>query len=141
MIRDFRNTDLEPVLDVWLRASIKAHNFIKPEFWRNQLDAMREVYLPAATSRVFERNGLVVGFCSLHGDSLAALFVSPEQQGTGVGTQLLKDAMRSKSVLELTVYSANIPSIRFYENQGFEILEEQLDEHTGQPEKLMRWAR
>ncbi len=141
MIRDFRKTDLEPVLDIWLCASIKAHHFIKPEFWRNQLDAMREVYLPGSISRVFEKNGLVVGFCSLHGDFLAALFVSPEQQGTGIGTQLLRDAMKCKSVLELTVYSANSPSIRFYENQGFEMLEERLDERTGQPEKLMRWAK
>jgi putative acetyltransferase len=140
MIRDFRNIDLEPVLDIWLRASIQAHNFIAPEFWRDQLDAMREVYLPGAMTRVFEADGMVVGFCSVYGDTVAALFVSPECQGVGIGTQLLTDAKRSKSVLELTVYSANVPSIRFYETQGFETLNEQRDEHTGYLEKVMRWV-
>lgn len=140
MIRDFSNVDLEPVLDVWLRASIQAHHFIEPEFWRTQLDAMREVYLPSAMSRVFEADGAVVGFCSVYGDAVAALFVSPEHQGSGIGTQLLADAMASKSTLQLTVYSANTPSIRFYENHGFVVLEEQLDEHTGQLEKVMRWV-
>lgn len=140
MIRDFRNADLESVLDIWLRASIQAHNFIAPEFWRAQLDAMREIYLPGAMSRVFEVNGVVVGFCSVYGDSVAALFVLPEHQGAGIGTQLLTDAKTFKSVLELTVYSSNAPSIRFYENQGFETLNERLDEHTGHLEMVMRWV-
>lgn len=140
MIRDFRNVDLEPVLDIWLRASIQAHHFIAPEFWHSQLDAMREVYLPGAMSRVFEADGTVAGFCSVYGDTLAALFVSPERQGDGIGTRLLADAMASKSTLQLTVYSANARSIHFYENQGFVVLNEQLDAHTGHLEKVMRWV-
>jgi putative acetyltransferase len=140
MIRDFRNVDLEPVLDIWLRASIQAHHFIAAKFWHSQLAAMREVYLPGAMSRVFEADGTVVGFCSVYGDTLAALFVSPERQGDGIGTQLLADAMASKSTLQLTVYSANAPSIHFYENQGFVVLNEQLDAHTGHLEKVMRWV-
>lgn len=140
MIRDFRNVDLEPVLDIWLRASIQAHHFIAPEFWRSQLGAMRKIYLPGAMSRVFEADGAVAGFCSVFGDTLAALFVSPERQGDGIGTQLLADAMASRSTLQLTVYSANVPSIHFYENQGFVVLNEQLDEHTGHLEKVMRWV-
>ncbi|MGE8338630.1 N-acetyltransferase [Pseudomonas laurylsulfatiphila] len=140
MIRDFRNVDLEPVLDIWLRASIQAHHFIAPEFWRSQLDAMREVYLPGAMSRVFEADGTVVGFCSVYADTLAALFVSPERQRDGIGTQLLADAMASQSTLQLTVYSANVPAIHFYEKQGFIALNEQLDAHTGHLEKVMRWV-
>ena len=37
MIRDFRNADVEPVLDIWLQASTLAHHFITPEFWHKQL--------------------------------------------------------------------------------------------------------
>ena len=140
MIRDFRNVDLEPVLDIWLRASNQAHHFIAAEFWRSQLAAMREVYLPGAMSRVFEADWTVAGFCSVYGDTLAALFVSPERQRDGIGTQLLADAMASQSTLQLTVYSANAPAIHFYEKQGFIVLNEQLDAHTGHPEKVMRWV-
>lgn len=140
MIRDFQNTDLEPVLDIWLRASIQAHHFIPATFWRNQLDAMREVYLPSAASRVFEADGSVAGFCSIYGDTLAALFVSPEHQGSGIGTQLLADARMSRSTLQLAVYSANAPSLSFYEKHGFVVLNEQRDAHTGQLEKVMRWS-
>lgn len=139
MIRDFCTSDSESVLDIWLRASIQAHHFVAPEFWHSQLDAMRDVYLPSAITRVLEADGAVVGFCSVYQQTLAALFVSPEHQGRGVGAQLLADAMSAKSTLELSVYAANASAIRFYEKQGFVTVRERLDEHTGQPEKVMCW--
>ncbi|MBJ2285285.1 N-acetyltransferase [Pseudomonas sp. MF6755] len=140
MIRDLQNADLDAVLDIWLRASIQAHHFIAPTFWHEQLDAMREVYLPSAMTRVFEADAIPVGFCSVHADTIAALFVSPEHQGRGIGTQLLADAKAGKTALQLSVYCANTPSIRFYEQQGFVVLNEQRDEHTGHMEKVMRWV-
>lgn len=140
MIRDFQNTDLEPVLDIWLQASILAHHFIAPAFWHEQLGAMRDVYLPSAVTRVFEADGKVLGFSCVYEDTLAALFVAPEHQGGGVGTQLLADAMESRATLQLSVYSQNLPSLHFYKKHGFIVLNEQRDEHTGQLEQVMCWV-
>ena len=140
MIRNFHTPDLDPVLNIWLLASTQAHHFIPSTFWHEQLEAMRDIYLPSATTRVFEADGAVAGFCSVYGDTLAALFVAPARQGGGIGRQLLADAMLARSTLQLTVYSANAPAIRFYEAQGFVVLDEQLDEHTGHLEKVMRWV-
>jgi putative acetyltransferase len=91
---------------------------------------MRHVYLTAADSHIFEREGKVCGFCSLNQNVLAALFVAPEHQGAGIGAQLLADAKIRRPRLELAVYSANIPAPRFYERQGFVVLCEQRDEHA-----------
>ena len=140
MIRDFRNADVEPVLDIWLQASLVAHHFIAPEFWHEQLGAMREIYLPSAVTRVFEVDGQVRGFSCVYENTLAALFVSPAHQGRGVGTQLLEDAMGSRAALQLSVYSQNVSSIHFYQKNGFIVLSEQRDEHTGHLEKMMRWV-
>jgi len=139
MIRNMGPQDIEVVLNIWLEASIQAHGFIDASFWHSQLDAMRHVYLPAADSHIFEREGKVCGFCSLNQNVLAALFVAPEHQGTGIGAQLLADAKIRRPTLELAVYSANIPARRFYERQGFVVLCEQRDEHTGNLEIRMRW--
>lgn len=84
MIRNMGLQDIEAVLNIWLEASIQAHGFIDASFWHSQLDAMRHVYLPAADSHIFEREGKVCGFCSLNQNVLAALFVAPEHQGTGI---------------------------------------------------------
>jgi len=61
MIRPFRPDDLEPVLAIWLAASIRAHDFIAPAFWASKLDDMRDIYLPAAQIWVDEREGEVLG--------------------------------------------------------------------------------
>ncbi|MEZ9597475.1 GNAT family N-acetyltransferase, partial [Vibrio sp. 10N.286.46.A8] len=40
MIREYRPTDMETVLDIWLTASVKAHDFVAPEFWESQVGNM-----------------------------------------------------------------------------------------------------
>ena len=42
MIRKFIVSDMDDILDIWLKASIQAHNFINNEFWESKIDAMRK---------------------------------------------------------------------------------------------------
>lgn len=141
MIRAFVQDDMEAVLSIWLDASVEAHHFIEAAYWQSKVQVMREVYLPASETFVFELEGRVIGFYSLYDDHLAALFVAPSMQGKGVGSALLKDAQKRRSVLQLTVYQENHPSVLFYQHQGFEIQQAQQDEHTGHAEWLMTYAR
>ncbi|MBB4864980.1 putative acetyltransferase [Pseudomonas nitritireducens] len=140
LIRDLRDDDMERVLDIWLRASQQAHAFIEADFWQRRLGDMRDVYLPAAASRVVEDEGRVIGFYSLHDGALAALFVDPGHQGRGLGSRLMDDAKIHLPMLETAVYSANAGALAFYRRHGFEVLEERRDEHTGHAETLMGWS-
>ncbi|MBE0368176.1 GNAT family protein [Pseudoalteromonas aurantia] len=83
MIRQYKQEDSELVLDIWLQASIKAHDFVAAEFWGSQVSNMREIYIPASKTYVFEIDGGVIGFYSLYENLLAAIFVSPEHKGQG----------------------------------------------------------
>lgn len=141
MIRPYHPTDSDAVLDLWLRASILAHDFVPESFWREQLPAMRELYLPQAETLVLEEKGQVLGFASLHEQRLAALFVSPDAQGRGLGRRLLDDAKSRRDSLELGVYRANARAVAFYRAGGFVTLNETRDPHTGQPELTMHWSR
>jgi len=137
MIRQFKKTDMEQVLRIWLDASIKAHDFVEKEFWKSKVTDMRDTYLPAAETYVYYENGVIKGFLSLCGDTLAAVFVSPEVQGRGIGRQLIVKAKEIRNNLNLTVYKKNKKSIAFYKKCGFKIVREQVDEHTGKLELLM----
>lgn len=140
MIRRYQTCDINHVLDLWLDASIKAHDFIPEAFWREQLVAMRDHYLPQAENFVLEGEGRVLGFMSLHENRLEALFVSSHAQGRGLGRQLLQEAKRLRTALELNVYSANERAIAFYEAGGFSTVAESHDPVTGQQELTMRWT-
>lgn len=137
MIRKYRESDIEQILDIWLSASIKAHSFVGSEYWKSKVGEMRDVYIPASETFVFESEGQVVGFYSLYGDTLAAIFVSPSLQGKGIGSMLMNDAKSRRECLQLSVYSDNTPSINFYKQHGFISLVEQIDEHTGHREFIM----
>ncbi|CAM4042530.1 putative acetyltransferase [Ectopseudomonas alcaliphila] len=141
MIRPYHRTDSDAVLDLWLEASLQAHDFVPQAFWREQLTAMRDHYLPQAETLVLEENDQVLGFVSLHEQRLAALFVSPHAQGRGLGRQLLDEAKRRRDSLELGVYRANTRAVAFYRAGGFVTVDETRDPHTGQLELTMRWSR
>jgi len=137
MIRKFETTDMKDVLTIWLDASIQAHDFIESDYWRSNLDSMRDVYLPASEVVVAEVDCMVVGFYALHSNHLAAIFVDPKKQGKGIGKELLQHAKAQRPTLTLNVYQENVSSYEFYLKQGFKVETEQADEHTGHKEYVM----
>ncbi|MGP0172977.1 N-acetyltransferase [Pseudomonas sp. NCHU5208] len=139
MIRTFQPSDSDAVLDLWLAASIQAHDFVPPAFWQEQLPAMREHYLPNAETLVLDVEGQILGFLSLHEQRLAALFISPAAQGRGLGRALLDAAKQCRATLELDVYRANARAVNFYQAGGFRVIDEGPDPHTGQAQLTMRW--
>ncbi|HBC3450883.1 TPA: N-acetyltransferase [Vibrio parahaemolyticus] len=137
MIRKYNENDMDSVLEIWLNASVKAHDFISAEFWESQVENMCNIYIPASETYVYEAESKVVGFYALYENSLAAIFVAPELQGQGIGKQLLSHAKTQRAELCLSVYKENRASYQFYLSQGFKVVSEQLDEHTGHPEYTM----
>lgn len=140
MIRKYKEDDITEVLDVWLRASIQAHDFIDADFWESGIQDMENIYMPSSEVFVFKEKGIIAGFYAMHENMLAALFVKPEIQGRGIGSELLLHAKKNHSIIELTVYQKNKSAISFYEKHGFKEIKKQTCEHTAEPEILMRWC-
>lgn len=139
MIRAFEASDMHDVLNIWLEASIRAHSFVGKEFWKSKIEDMRETYIPNAETYVYSDGATVKGFFSLDGDRLAAMFVSPDEQGKGIGRRLMEKAKALRKKLTLSVYRENPQSIQFYRKCGFIIVRENVDEHTGHLEILLEY--
>jgi len=137
MIREFNDSDMDPVMDIWLSASIKAHDFVEASFWESQVENMRNIYIPASETYVFESGSEVIGFYSLNENNLAAVFVAPAFQGRGIGKQLISHAKKQRVRLTLSVYKENEAGYQFYLSQGFDVISEQTDVHTGHQEYTM----
>ncbi|MFD1630783.1 N-acetyltransferase [Pseudopedobacter beijingensis] len=141
MIRSFENKDLDCIISIWLKASILAHDFVEQNYWIKKSEDMRKIYLPSSHTFVFfDQEKGVIGFISLVKNYIAALFVSPEWQGKGIGKQLMDFAKQRHPILELGVYSKNSDSIIFYKKQGFKVIEKRVDEHTGEEETVMVYS-
>ena len=100
MIRELRKADINIVADIWLDTNIKAHYFISAQYWKRNLELVKELLLQA-TVYVYEDNYEIQGFIGMNSEYIEGIFVSEAMQSQGIGKILLnyvKD-IRSKLLL------------------------------------------
>ena len=137
MIRKLENNDIDRVMDIWLRSTVKAHHFIEKEYWEDNYDTVKNIYIPMADTYVYEKDE-IKGFISIiNNEFIGALFVDNESQGQGIGKALIKYVQNKYSVLNLAVYKDNYKSVEFYKKVGFKIKSENINEDTNFPEYIM----
>lgn len=138
MIREFEKIDLEEVAKIWIDTNMKAHDFIPSQYWQNNFQMVKEMFLQAEIY-VYEDTGRIQGFVGMDGDYVEGIFVAWEAQSQGIGKRLLDFVKERKKSLRLSVYEKNERAVRFYQREGFVIREERLDESTGEKEYVMVW--
>jgi putative acetyltransferase len=137
-IRPYHPKDLEGVLRIWEDASRVGHRFLPESFIASEREAVRDTYLPMASTWVHEENGEVTGFISLIDDEVGALFVDPKSHRRGIGRALLELAMDRHPRLDVEVFEPNTGARTFYETCGFVLIGEYLHSETGQTMVRMR---
>ena len=96
MIRLFEFRDLERIMEIWLEGNLKAHPFIKEEYWRQNYETVRSV-LPNAEVYVFEEDGGGPGLY-WHGRRIyCRIICSGGTPGTGIGHQLISEVKRKSA--------------------------------------------
>ena len=139
MIRKLNEADIDKVMDIWMKSTIKAHDFISKEYWQNNYNTVKEVYIPMSETFVYKDAQGIKGFISvINNEFIGALFVDIDFQGNGIGKQLIDYAVSKYGKLQLAVYKENKKSVEFYINRGFKIIEEQINDDTGSIEYYMK---
>ncbi len=116
---------------VWDAAVREAHPFLPESFIQAERAALTEQYFPATETWVADRLG-ILGFVSvLRGNEIAGLFVTPSEQGRGIGRRLLDAVVKPGEPMMVEVYEPNLEARVFYRRYGFEIFDRRLDEETG----------
>ncbi len=132
MIRKFGETDFEAIIGVWFAASQVATPFLSDEFLVEERDNIRKIWLPKAETWVYEGEVTVVGFISLIGNEVGAIFVHPDYQGRGIGRALMDHAASLRDYLYLDVFEEDAVGRRFYDRYGFQFERKHIHEQTGQ---------
>lgn len=138
ILRKASVADYEGIMRVWREASRAGHPFLSEEDLNAQELATRREHLPRADIMVADRDGAVVGFMAILGDSVVGLFVAPHAQGQGIGRQLVETAQVRSSILKLTVYEANHTARAFYAGLGFRPVGRSERDDEGRPLPVLR---
>lgn len=142
MIRTFKGNDLTVVMQIWLDSNIKAHNFIRKDYWTDNYAMVKEM-LPQAEVYVYEDDNThqIIGFIGLSNNYIAGFFIKENEQSKGIGKQLLNYVKEIKTNLSLSVYQKNVRAISFYQRENFFIQTEKIDDSTNEKEFIMNWLK
>jgi putative acetyltransferase len=142
-LRPYQAADEDAAIDLWLRswqAAYPALDFAaRLDWWRAR---WRNELVVTATIIVAEAQAGIIGFVTvdLRDGYLDQLVVAPEDWGSGLAATLLTKAKAlAPAGLELHVNQDNRRALRFYSKQGFAILAESVNPHSGRPTYAMRW--
>lgn len=122
MIRKYESKDVEVVMEIWRQASTQAHSFLNAEFVVKAEDDLRNIYLSATETWVYEMDGDVVGFISMLNNEIGGLFVLPYFQGKGIGSALVDFVATKFSEVEVEVFDRNSIGRAFYDKYGFKLI-------------------
>lgn len=142
MIRPLKITDLDTVMQIWLDGNLQAHHFIAAEYWQQNYNFVKQM-LPQSEIYVYEdeESDQIKGFVGLQDEFIAGIFVQQEARAQGIGQRLLNYAKSLHHCLKLSVYQKNELAIKFYKQNGFEVIRGQLDDATNEKEFLMQWQK
>ncbi len=85
----------------------------------------------------------LTGFIAFRKDWIDQLYVLPDQQRRGAGGALLRMAMTTSPRLDLWTFQRNTQARRFYESNGFAVIQETDGSRNEErePDVLYRWSR
>lgn len=133
--KEFVYEHLNELIKIWLETNIQAHHFIAEQYWRNNIEFVKKA-LPDAM--IFcQREECIKGFLGVSDGFIQGLFVKKEFQRKGIGRALIQEAKQYFDTLSLCVYVKNSNAVAFYQNMGFEIQEQNIQEETGEQEYHM----
>ncbi len=140
MIRKLQKTDIDTVSQIWLDANRDAHDFIPAEYWENNFLPVKKMLLQAEVYVYMDEcKNEIEGFVGLDQEYIAGIFVRKEARSGGIGKALLDFVKEKKQELTLNVYRKNERAVRFYEREGFQIIDRTVDKSTDEKEYLMKW--
>jgi putative acetyltransferase len=143
-LRDFAETDLPALIDLWAAAWTATGIPIDFDARRAWIDE-RLSALRAGGARIvvgLDASGKAAGFVTIDPRTGAVdqLCVAPAERGSGLAVALIEEAKRrSPGLIDLEVNEANPRARRFYEREGFSVVGRGVSPHSGLPTLEMRW--
>lgn len=129
---------MEQLLTIWESSVSATHLFLSD----SEIEKIKK-YIPQALREipdliiVVNENQIPIGFMGIIKQHLEMLFISSEERGKGIGSELLNDAIEKYLVTDLAVNEQNHLAKEFYEHMGFEVYKRTKFDEQGNPYPLL----
>lgn len=128
------------ILDLWLRTASHAHPFIEDNFWEKHYDKIKSKYFSDGEGFVYTVGDKIAGYiCVTDENYISGLFVDPDFQHRGIGTEIIEFIKTEYSLLHINVYAKNRDMLKFCTHRGFLIDGAALNPDNEEIEYTMIW--
>ena len=122
-IREYVTADLGSTARVWLLSGQAEYDYL-PAFQdldeQKSLAVFRRHIQDKCKLWVYEAGDAIVGFIAMDGSFIDRLYVTPDKQGVGIGSELLDHAKQMyPNGLSLRTHQRNTRARAFYKARGF----------------------
>ena len=119
MIRVYKDSDIDDVLNIWYEVARSSYRFLPVETIDLIKKDIRYKYIERADTWVAIYDGCIVGFISVIENIVGGLFVLPSYQNMGIGKKLITHVKELRGSISLDVLKENSKVLKFYEKCGF----------------------
>ena len=127
------SNDFDDLLLLWEASVRSTHHFLTEEniqFYKQLIPQ----YFSAVELYIIRNNqGSIAAFMGLSDELIEMLFVHPEEQGKGLGKQLLRFAIQKKQIRKVDVNEQNEHAFLFYQYMGFRVFARDETDSAGNP--------
>lgn len=130
-------TDYPLLKAIWRSAVNATHDFLS-EADRREIESKLETdYFPAVSLSVAELDGRPAGFSGVLDGKLEMLFIDAGRRGGGIGTRLLRHAVKEHGIRSVDVNEQNVQAVEFYTHRGFCVVGRSEIDDAGRPHPLL----
>ena len=120
MIKLMDKNETYEVMDLWLRTTTHSNPFVEQNFWQTHYDYVKSRYIDEKDTYVYTADNKIVGFTVVGEDNeIGGLFVDPDYQNRGIGTELIHFLMTEYTLLHTYIYAKNRKAFAFSVKLGF----------------------
>jgi putative acetyltransferase len=137
-LREISGEHYPEALNLW-EVSVRATHDFLPDGWiEDHRTMVLEKYFPLVQMHgVFSDEEVLMGFSGVLNENLEMLFIHPDYSSKGIGSHLVKHAIRTLNVNKVDVNEQNRKALTFYLSQGFEIVSRSEFDAQGNPFPLL----
>jgi putative acetyltransferase len=126
------------LIEIWESSVRATHDFLPEENINTLKPLILNHYFDAVDLRVAKGDdGIIVGFIGVAQGNVEMLFISPECRHGGIGSLLLKHAIKYQAADKVDVNEQNPDAIGFFQHLGFEVIDRSALDGQGNPFPLL----
>jgi putative acetyltransferase len=129
------------LIEIWESSVRATHNFLSDENILSLKPLILEHYFDAVELRVAKNDhNKITGFIGVAESNIEMLFIAPDHRNKGVGSLLLKNAIKNQSAKKVDVNEQNPDAVGFYKHLGFSVVGRSALDGQGNPFPLIHMA-